>query len=225
MRQRNSFKFWGAWFQLKDRRFRNSLAVQWLGLGTFTEVESGGSLASVPGKSRHCCRFLVTKSCSTLCDPMDCSPPDSSVHGISQARILEWVATSFSRGSSRLRHQTRVSCKSPLAGGFLTTEPPGKPKIPQALPPRESGFKSQSGFCPGLNSINSSPNLSCKVSLVCHAFYIVSILCLTRFNTTIRLCACTWKTCFSLWNLVTSFFPPIVLKFPANVTWHGLIFI
>ena len=40
------------------------------------------------------------QSCLTLCDPMDCSPPESSVHGISQARILEWVAISFSRGSS-----------------------------------------------------------------------------------------------------------------------------
>ena len=45
----------------------------------------------------------------TLCDSMDCSPPDSSVHGISQARILEWVAISSSRGCSRLRDQTQVS--------------------------------------------------------------------------------------------------------------------
>ena len=48
----------------------------------------------------------------TLCDPMDCSPPDSSVYGILQARILEWVAISFSRGSSWPRDQTRVSCVS-----------------------------------------------------------------------------------------------------------------
>ena len=47
---------------------------------------------------------LVTKSCLTLCDPMDCSQPGSSVHGISQARILEWVAISFSRGSSQPRN-------------------------------------------------------------------------------------------------------------------------
>ena len=45
-----------------------------------------------------CMCVLVTQSCSTLCDPMDCSLPGSSVHGISQARILEWVAISFSRG-------------------------------------------------------------------------------------------------------------------------------
>ena len=42
----------------------------------------------------------VAQSCPTLCDPMDCSPPGSSVHGILQARILEWVAISFSRESS-----------------------------------------------------------------------------------------------------------------------------
>ena len=46
-------------------------------------------------------KVLVTQSCLTLCDLMDCSPPGSSVHGILQARILEWVAVSSSRGSSR----------------------------------------------------------------------------------------------------------------------------
>ena len=49
---------------------------------------------------------LVTQSCPTLCDPMDCNRPGSSVHGILQARILEWVAISFSRGSSQPRDQT-----------------------------------------------------------------------------------------------------------------------
>ena len=50
--------------------------------------------------------------CSTLCNSMDCSPPGSSVHGISQTRILEWVAISFSRGSSWLRKWTCTSCVS-----------------------------------------------------------------------------------------------------------------
>ena len=49
------------------------------------------------------------QSCPTLCDPVDCSPPGSSVHGISQTRILKWVAITFPRGSSRPRDQTRVS--------------------------------------------------------------------------------------------------------------------
>ena len=51
----------------------------------------------------------VAQSCLTLCDPMDCGPPGSSVHGIFQARILDWVAISFSRGSSQPRDQTQVS--------------------------------------------------------------------------------------------------------------------
>ena len=52
---------------------------------------------------------LVAESCPTLCDPTDCSPPDSSVHGILQARILERVAMSFFRGSSQPRDQTQAS--------------------------------------------------------------------------------------------------------------------
>ena len=52
----------------------------------------------------------VAQSCLTLCDPVDCSLPGSSIHGIHQGRILEWVAISFSRGSSRPRYQTCVSC-------------------------------------------------------------------------------------------------------------------
>ena len=52
---------------------------------------------------------LVTQSCPTLCDSMDCSLPGSSIYGILQARILEWVPISFSRGSSRLRDRTHDS--------------------------------------------------------------------------------------------------------------------
>ena len=52
----------------------------------------------------------VTQLCLTLCDPIGSSLPGSSLHGILQARILEWVAISFSRGSSQPRDQTQVSC-------------------------------------------------------------------------------------------------------------------
>ena len=52
----------------------------------------------------------VAQSCPTLCDPMDCSSPGSSIHGISQARILEGVANSFSRGFSQPTDQTQLSC-------------------------------------------------------------------------------------------------------------------
>ena len=62
-------------------------------------------------------RKSVTQSCWTLCDPMDCNPPRSSVHGILQARIVECVAMPSSRGSSWPRDQTWVTC---IAGRFLT---------------------------------------------------------------------------------------------------------
>ena len=58
---------------------------------------------------------------------MDCSPPGSSVHGIFQARILEWVAMPSSRGPSQPRDRTHVSCVFCIAGRFFTTESPGKP--------------------------------------------------------------------------------------------------
>ena len=62
---------------------------------------------------------------SDSCDPIDCSPPVSSVHGISQARKMEWVAISFSRGISP--HPGIEPVSPALAGRFFKTEPPGKP--------------------------------------------------------------------------------------------------
>ena len=58
------------------------------------------------------CRCVCSHLCPILCYPMDCSPSGSSAHGIFQARILEWVAISFCRGSSPPRYWTRVSCLS-----------------------------------------------------------------------------------------------------------------
>ena len=62
--------------------------------------------------------WSIVQSCLTLCNPVDGSPPSSSIHGILQARILEWVAIPFSRGSSWPRNQTGVSC---IAGRFFTS--------------------------------------------------------------------------------------------------------
>ena len=73
-----------------------------------------------------CCCCLVATSCLTLCNPTDCSLPGSSVHGISQARILEWGVISFSWGSSQPRDGTYISC---IGRGFFTTEPLGKPHM------------------------------------------------------------------------------------------------
>ena len=69
------------------------------------------------------CVVLRAQSHPTLCDPMDCSPLGSSVHGIFQARILEQVALSYARGSSQLKDRTHVSCVSCLAVGFFTIAP------------------------------------------------------------------------------------------------------
>ena len=89
----------------------------------------GRSISSDPkhGLKVSCLRKVkseseVTQSCPTLCNPTDCSLSGSSVHGIFQARVLEWGAISFSRVSSWTRDQTQVSCIIDT----LPSEPPGK---------------------------------------------------------------------------------------------------
>ena len=72
-------------------------------------VSGEGSKSELPWPLPTLCVF-VAQLCLTLCDSMDCSPPGSSVHGIFQARILEWVAFPFSRESSQPRDWTQVSC-------------------------------------------------------------------------------------------------------------------
>ena len=80
----------------------------------------------------------VAQSCLTLYDPLDYSLPLSSVHGILQARILEWIAISFSRGSSQPRNQTWVSC---TAGSFFTIWVTGEAgfKVEVSIPSRRPG--------------------------------------------------------------------------------------
>ena len=113
-----------------------------------------------------CCS--VSKSCPTLCDPVDCSPPGCSVHGISQARILEWVAISFSGGSSQPMDRTQVSC---LAGRFFTTKPPGKPRYFSTLI-QILRFSQTISFLPFSSELRSHPTIlthaytkaECKIS-------------------------------------------------------------
>ena len=94
----------------------------------------------------------VPRSCLTLCDPMDCSPPGSSIHGIFQARVLEWVAISFFKGFSWPRDGTRISCVSCLAGGFFITEPP-----------ESTAFKNcESQYCTPITYINIVHQLNFK---------------------------------------------------------------
>ena len=92
-------------------------------------VYNARDLDLIPGENEYemprnpldsSCRYCVQslQSCLTVCDPMDYSPPGSSVLGISQARTLEWLDISFSKGSSQPRDQTQVSC---IAGRFFTS--------------------------------------------------------------------------------------------------------
>ena len=92
------------------------------------------SLSCVLSSSVQCSAKSL-QSCPTLCNPMDCSPQGSSVHGILQARILEGVAVPSSRGSSQHRDLTCVFWGSYIVGKFFTTEPPG-----------EAGFQVEGGM-------------------------------------------------------------------------------
>ena len=86
-------------------------------LGKGTATHSSILALRISGTEEPAAAAKSLQSCPTLCDPIDCSQPGSSVRGILQARILEWVAVPFSRGSSPPRDQTQVS---PIAGRFLT---------------------------------------------------------------------------------------------------------
>ena len=96
------------------------MAPSLLTLSVFFQKQTSNSVFQ--DSPLQCCCCLAAQLCPTLCDPMGCSPPGSSVHGISQARILEWVAIPFSRGSC---HQG-MELIPPALAGFFTTEPPGK---------------------------------------------------------------------------------------------------
>ena len=99
--------------KLEDRKQESLVTVFYIlefG-GTWQVTECTG--ASIKGKWKS----EVTQWCPTLCDPMDCSLPGYSIHGTFQARVLEWIAISFSRGFSWPRNRTRVSC---IAGRRFT---------------------------------------------------------------------------------------------------------
>ena len=139
-------------------------------------------------------KMLVAQSCLTLCKPMHCSPPGSSVHGILQARILERVAMPSSRGSSQPRDWTQVSH---IAGGFLYSlilsqaEPPRKPKNTgmDSLPLLQGIFLTQESnqiFCIAGQfftswAINEVPEPPRKPNFMI-MFSSVAQLCLTLYN-------------------------------------------
>ena len=86
--------------------------------------------------------------CPTLCDPIDGSPLGSSVPGILQARILEWVAISSSRGSFQPKDQTHISYVSCIADRFFTAELPGKPTVKP-----DNGMNEYSDTAPGFQFV------------------------------------------------------------------------
>ena len=86
------------------------------------------------------CCCLVTPSCQTFCDPMDCSQPGFSVHGIFQAGILEWIAIPVSRGSSLPRDWTQVSCFASLIAQ-LVKNLPAMQKTPVRFMGREDSLE------------------------------------------------------------------------------------
>ena len=98
-----------------DRMYRDTRDV----LGVVSQDYGGWEVPNRrPRRAGSMCVCLVVQSCLTLCDPMDCSLPGSSVHRIPQARILEWIAMPSSRESSQSRDRTQVSR---IAGGFFTS--------------------------------------------------------------------------------------------------------
>ena len=104
--------------------------AEWLVLWSDnTDIEIVGQIADSETWKVCCCRCLVIQFCLTLCDSTDCNLPGSSVHGIFRAGMLEWVAISFSRGSSRPRDGTHISWASCLGRWVLyhgaTWEAPG----------------------------------------------------------------------------------------------------
>ena len=87
---------------IKRKTFKETLAVLTMGRIPCRGDQKVSQAQVLSPSDQVCARMCaqLLQLCLTLCTPMDCSPPGSSVHGISQARILEWVAISSSRGSS-----------------------------------------------------------------------------------------------------------------------------
>ena len=95
---------------------------------THTHTHTHTHAVHIPINTHTKVCVLVTQSCPTLCNARNYSPLGSFVHGVPQARILEWVAISSSRGSSRPRDRNQFSC---ITGRRFTTEPQGRPSLQQ----------------------------------------------------------------------------------------------
>ena len=111
----NKFPDWRSEWSLLLSEAKNIPMKVWFYGWCCPDLEEAKGFMEALSPSRRWEKFqrvvcVCVQLCLTLCDPMYCSPPGSSVHRISQARILEWVSIPFSRGSLWLRDQTWVSC-------------------------------------------------------------------------------------------------------------------
>ena len=123
----------------------------------------GGSLCRPYFPYSVICCCLVAKICLTLCNPMDYSPPGSSVHGISQVRILEGVAISSSRGSSQPKDQTHLSWVSCTAGGlFYHLSHCSRPKVKWFAANLGKDSKSPKSQPREHSTTHQPPTLDCK---------------------------------------------------------------
>ena len=91
-------------YRMRELKFIDTEVLTYM---TAYSGEAGTGTQLLPDSTSVCAKSLPP--CPTLCDPMDCSPPGSSVHGILQTKILQWVAMPSSRGASQPRDQTHVS--------------------------------------------------------------------------------------------------------------------
>ena len=173
----------------KESRFRKTTIVS--GQSQTQSVQLWLDVQDVAWKLQ----VLVAQLCPTLCDPMDYSLPGSSVHGILQARILEWVAIPFSRGSSQPRDRTWFSC---IAGGFFTVwATRAAQKLPNyqvfetkwALWTRHVVRNAETGVSPRWISVRTDPQGTCiscpskwkKYQDSSHLFFFFSFLFIFLF--------------------------------------------
>ena len=151
-------------FWLWEKLFYGIFGLSWLpGMARRHQLGQwdGRSLLGTSGKA-FLWASLVAQSCPTLCNLIDCRLPGFPVHGILQARILEWVAISPFRGSSQPRLQTQVSC----IGRWILYQwaPPGKPERHLLFPIMETNVTSETScfpiFLPNLWILNAVPEFA-----------------------------------------------------------------
>ena len=168
-----------------------------------------------------CYPVLSRFSHKRLCNPMDCSPPGSSVNGILQARILEWVANSFSRGSSWPRDRTLSLTTPALTGRFSTTSATWE----TSLLSRQTLFFSK---CVLPYPFASQPDITCTTSNRIHFEYnhITSIVNLCPSDHSIKRCCflVLKKQKASMWD-ISRYFLLLILLFFCSDLGHWVVII